>query len=761
MRRRTPALPRLRRHAAAAVVAAVGVACSAAAYRLVRESLAERQEQRVREVVATRTAALRDRLDAYAALLRAGAGLLQVLGRDPTVEEFRSFVEALDLPAHAPGLQGLGWTKLLQASQVEVHEAEQRSLGWSTYRVWPRGDRPQYTAIDALEPLDWRNRRAIGYDMYSEPVRRAAMDRAAESGEVAATGKVELVQEAGEQRQAGFLMYFAVYRDAQRAAPDQERVVRGWLYAPFRVHDLVLAVLGPPDPAIRLELYDGPAPLPEDQLIATGPQVARPLFLRDATLDVGGRPWLVHFLVSPDFASRGETALPPAALAAGLLLTLLVTWVTAGEANARRRAERASRRTSFLAEAGKLLASSLDYRRTLEEVIHLAAERLDVASAACLLEAEGERWVAAQGDPAQARRLLEALVAEGLDPESRAGIAAALRVRGTVALDGVAAAPEAQARTPGLAAALRELEVHAALHVPLLARGERLGGISLLACRGRAAFDCHDVTLAEDLGRLAAAAVDTARLYRDAQDAIRARDEFLSIASHELKTPLTSLALQSDSLRAVARRSKDQGLAGKAEVVRRNVERLVRLVASLLDISRITAGRLELELEDVDLAAVAREVAHRFEEEAQRAGCALGLELDGHVVGRWDRLRVDQVVTNLLSNAIKYGQGQPIDVRVSAQADRAVLAVRDHGIGIAPADQPRIFERFERAVSKRNYGGFGLGLWIVRQLVEAMGGTVRVESAPGQGALFTVELVRTPTPLRPPAPATGDAREHA
>jgi signal transduction histidine kinase len=257
---------------------------------------------------------------------------------------------------------------------------------------------------------------------------------------------------------------------------------------------------------------------------------------------------------------------------------------------------------------------------------------------------------------------------------------------------------------------------------------------------GGARLRREDAALAKDLAHLAASAIDGARLYAQVEEALRDRDEFLSIASHELRTPLTSLALQSDSLRAAARREQNEAIARKAEVIRRNVDRLSRLVASLLDLSRISAGRLELDLETVDLAEVAREVVARFEEEAQRAGVALTLDAPRAVLGRWDRLRLDQVVTNLVSNALKYGGGQPVEVTARAEGPRAVLRVRDRGIGIAPADQPRIFERFERAVSERNYGGFGLGLWITRQIVGALGGEIRVESAPGDGATFTVEL---------------------
>jgi signal transduction histidine kinase len=175
---------------------------------------------------------------------------------------------------------------------------------------------------------------------------------------------------------------------------------------------------------------------------------------------------------------------------------------------------------------------------------------------------------------------------------------------------------------------------------------------------------------------------------------------------------------------------------------------LTGLINNLLDISRITAGRLDLELEPVDLAAVVRDSAARAREEIARASCTVQVEAPGPCMGQWDRMRVEQVVTNLLSNALKYGAGHPIEVSVAGDDGWARLTIRDHGIGIPPEDQARIFERFERAVSDRHYGGLGLGLWIVRQIVDALGGMIEVESESGKGSLFTINLPRAPRKRR-------------
>jgi signal transduction histidine kinase len=148
----------------------------------------------------------------------------------------------------------------------------------------------------------------------------------------------------------------------------------------------------------------------------------------------------------------------------------------------------------------------------------------------------------------------------------------------------------------------------------------------------------------------------------------------------------------------------------------------------------------------VDLVAVVSEVVDRFSETAARTGSRVDVHAGGPLVGRWDRSRLDQVVANLLGNALKFGEGRPIRIAVTRGDGRAELVVEDHGIGIPPERLPHIFERFERAVPSRHYGGFGLGLYIVRSLIEALGGTVRVDSTPGVGSRFTVVLPCQPAP---------------
>ena len=732
------------------LVVLTGVSVTLAAALYVEDVASRQQEARFNRITSEAADAVRVRMEGSVATLRATRGIF-IDGQEPGRYAFGQFVEALDLTRHYPGIQGIGWARLLHPDEVAAHVDAVRAEGLMDYRIWPSGTRDPTTAIVYIEPLDVRNRVALGFDMYSESVRREAMERARDTGEPSATARVELVQEATGGRQAGFLIYLPVYASRPTTAAERHAAVVGWVYAPFRAGDLVHATLGAAlARELDLELFDGPEPTPDAQMYdADGVRYAGVGRSRLVRIEVAGRTWTLRFTAGESFVERWERWLPRVVLATGLVLTALLFWVSREEARALARAESASLRAGFLAEAGRILASSLDYPRTLQQVSLLASSRVADGCVMNVQEPGGvPLWIAGFPDPAFARDAVEGLRAS-VAPADGQGSAEGLRSdRPQIRNDLGAASEPLFERDPALLSLHRSAGTRHLLTAPLFARGEPLGAITLISVRPALRFGEADVAMVEDLARLVVAAIDTGRLYRRAQHSLRLRDEFLSIASHELKTPLTSLGLQAESLRVQAGRAPPEVIVRKTDSIRRNLERLNRLVATMLDLSRITSGRLELDLEPLELGEVAREVASRFEDEAARAGCELRVEAQEPVTGIWDRLRVDQVLTNLVSNALKYGPGKPVDVRVFARGDRAFLQVHDQGIGIGAEDHDRIFERFERAVSERNYGGFGLGLWIVRRIVEALGGTVTVESAAGSGATFTVELRREPEQQR-------------
>jgi signal transduction histidine kinase len=231
--------------------------------------------------------------------------------------------------------------------------------------------------------------------------------------------------------------------------------------------------------------------------------------------------------------------------------------------------------------------------------------------------------------------------------------------------------------------------------------------------------------------------------------AVRQRDEFLGVASHELRTPLTALQLDVSSF--VRGRRAQEGTPDQPRLDRMEsqIRKLDGLIEQLLDVSRIVLRRLTLDPAEVDAASVIDEVVARFQEFAAGPVSVLGA---GPLFGCWDPLRLEQVATNLISNALKYGAGRPVTVLLEADEQVLTLAVRDQGIGIAEEDQARIFERFFRTSAAGNRPGLGLGLWITREIVAAHGGTISVQSRPGQGSSFVVRLPRRPGALPGQAP---------
>ncbi|MCP3140482.1 ATP-binding protein [Pyxidicoccus sp. QH1ED-7-1] len=269
---------------------------------------------------------------------------------------------------------------------------------------------------------------------------------------------------------------------------------------------------------------------------------------------------------------------------------------------------------------------------------------------------------------------------------------------------------------------------------------QRMIGFIIVGWEEVKSFSQPEKDFLDALSLQCAQALERAELYRDSQAAVRLRDEFLSVASHELKTPLTSLGLQHVLIeRAVSEGVLDKAHARLAASVRQ-VNRLGSLVGSLLDVSRISLGKLALEPSEVDLAQVVKDGLERMEAVFLQAGSIPRPSLEPGVRGWWDGSRLEQVVVNLLSNAVKYGAGKPVVIQVDSEPGWGRLCVRDEGIGISAEALSRLFGRFERGVSDRHYGGLGLGLYISRQIVEAMGGTITVQSELGHGARFTVRL---------------------
>jgi PAS domain S-box-containing protein len=404
---------------------------------------------------------------------------------------------------------------------------------------------------------------------------------------------------------------------------------------------------------------------------------------------------------------------------------------------ARKRAEDA---VKFLDEASQILASSTSQGTTLRPIAELSVPRLADVCAVDLLadERPAESFAICRAD------LAGLALSEGGGPWP-----VALRVLGSARPELLGDIDDDWLAHVGWEerplADLRARGVRSAMVVPLLIQGKVFGALTFVAAGSRRRYTSADLLVAEELARRAGIAIESATLYELAQKAIRVRNEFLSIASHEFNTPLTVLTLQlhlaKQKMDAVTNLpSSLDSIATALDASGRQVRRLTRLVEHLLDVSRIEAGKMTFTFERRDLSDIVREVVSRFSNQFITAGIDLDVDIQGGVVGWVDQMRVEQIIDNLLTNAIKYAPGAPLSVSVASANQVATLTIEDHGPGIAEDKQTVIFDRFERVTPSRLVGGLGLGLYIVKEIVSGYGGKIALTSQEGQGARFTVEL---------------------
>jgi signal transduction histidine kinase len=460
------------------------------------------------------------------------------------------------------------------------------------------------------------------------------------------------------------------------------------------------------------------------------------------------------------YSGELSTACLPLAARGRVVGALALTWLRAHSFNAEERAflgmlaqqaamalerarllaaeRRQAERAGLLQHATATLATSLDLDHTLRGV---ALALVPSLGDFCLLDVRGPDGEVRRTFHAATPEAAALLASSRWHPSEEKGTPVCALASGRPAFHPSVDAAWVEAADCGREL-LRGLGPCSWVSVPLSGPDGVVGALTL----GHSVSGRHhteeDLAMATELARHATIAVRNAHHFHQTQQALRLRDDFLAIASHELNTPLTALKLQ---LGGLQRHSTDEGVKGRATAAVHQVDRLGRLVRELLEVSRLSEGRVALAPEPVDLVELCREVLGRFGDEMIRAGTAVHLRALEPVAGQWDRSRVEGVVTHLVSNALKYGQGRPVDLEVaSVPGDTARLVVRDRGIGIPAAQQAQLFQRFGRAVPLRHYGGFGLGLWFSRQVVEAHGGRIHLESADGVGTTVTVELPLTP-----------------
>ncbi|MCK7575962.1 MAG: CHASE domain-containing protein [Chromatiales bacterium] len=351
---RRPALW-LQHQATAWIILTLSFVITALAWHVSDSAIRAKARERFHFQTADIAAAIEQRLMAYATALRGGAGLFDAAGQ-VTRAQWHAYVQALGLQENFPGIQGLGFSVMVAPAELESHMAGIRAEGFPDYRVRPGEPRDQYSAIVYLEPFDWRNQRAFGYDMYSEPVRRRAMERARDSGKPAISGRVTLVQETEQDAQYGFLMYIPVYRPGMptRTAEERRTALLGFVYSPFRANDFMNGILGANQDAIRLELYDGDTPKAESFLFGNFPETAlntldppaRDGFDALVMLELFQHRWTLSVRAGSGYLSDTEEAQPLIVGLSGLIIDFFLFVVIESIGRQKRRAEQQSRQLS-------------------------------------------------------------------------------------------------------------------------------------------------------------------------------------------------------------------------------------------------------------------------------------------------------------------------------------------------------------------------------------------------------------------------------
>lgn len=491
-------------------------------------SLAETKDrERFQNIVQRSQNAIAVRIDTYISSLRGTAALFSATGRTDR-ETFHSYISRLELQSHYPGIQGIGFTKRVPPDQVEKTVAEIRQE-IPSFKIWPESPRDEYHTILYLEPQDRRNRAALGYDMFTEPVRRAAMERARDTGLAATSGKVTLVQEIDSEKQAGFLIYLPIYEPG--AVPetiDQRRAaLNGFVYSPFRAGDLLVGIFGGETrPRVDFEVFDGPEPRPENRLYRSreaDPDERRPRYSTTTHLNVWGQTWTLLFTTRPafDLGSNRGVALP--IFIVGSIVSFTLFGITRSQVKARAAADRNAAELETLNQVAISLSAETDLQKLVQIVTDAGTKLSGAAFGAFFYNVTGPKGddytlYTLSGVPREA-------FAKFPMPRNTAVFGPTFRGEGVVRLDDVTKDPRYGKNAPYAGMPEGHLPVKSYLAVPVLSRsGTVLGGLFFgHSAPGR--FTKRHERLLLSIASHAAIAIDKARLIETAEQEQKKAEE--------------------------------------------------------------------------------------------------------------------------------------------------------------------------------------------------------------------------------------------
>ena len=699
------------------------------AWHFIASSTQRQAEERFNYIADTVKRRIDERMDVYESLLHAGQGLFAA-SHEVERSEWRQFVQHLKIERDFPGVLGIGYGQVVAPGEVDALTRRAQTDGVGNYKIWPAGERPQFVPIYYLEPEVGANRAVLGFDMFSEALRRQAMLMARDSGEAAVTHKLILVQNRSNDKEAGFIMFAPVYHNGMPIATQEQRVaaLQGYVYSPFRMRDLMLGILGKSVPEVAVRIYDGEfesdAALmyASDNFIASDPDYPNPFTALKAISAVNDETnWTIRITSLPYFEATVDRQKSLIVLIAGTVISLLFFGIVSNLAKTRETAEALAEEMVMA-----LKESNLSLRQSEERFRLLTSKVKDYAI--LLLDTSGMIQTWNEG----AERL------NGYKEEEIVGRSFHIFYSEEDVAAGQPQAALRQARESGQYESsvwhVRKdgQRYFADILITALhdANGEFVGFAKIT----------RDITQEKRIDQELRAAIE------QAESASRAKSEFVANMSHELRTPMNAV-LGMTYLLGNSTLSQEQ--RKYLDMIRASGQSLLDILNDILDFSKIEAGRMELSLAEFRLGDVLDAVATIMSVNAGDKDLELIIDVASDVpemlIG--DALRVQQVMINLVGNAIKFTERGLVSFCVrctDCAADVATLefCVKDTGIGISAEQQARLFSPFTQADSSmtRRFGGSGLGLTICRRLVDLMGGRISLQSELGGGSEFRAAL---------------------
>jgi PAS domain S-box-containing protein len=709
------------------VVLALGAALALAAWWETDHTIRSRAEEGFVVEKERTQEAIVNRMQAYQQVLTAGASFFAVK-EQVSRADWAVFVAKLRMSEQYPGIQGTAFAQHLRHADKAKHIAQIRATGLSEYDVRPPGDREEYVVILYIEPFVGRNQRVVGFDMYSNDVRRMAIEQARDTGVPSMSGKVVLAGEKPEDKPPGFVMYMPVYERAKaiETTEDRQAALRGFVFAPFRMHDLMSGILGRDEPAIRFAIFDGESESAEAVLYdsaAANPgelSVSTSRFRRSTRVEIAGRTWTLQFTGTPAFEAAIDRGKPLIVLLGGMLIALLMAAV----AGAARLIRYEAQRFRDFAELGS------DWFWEQDEQLRFTYVSPRVT------EAVGVRVDELIG---RTRRDIVGPIIQASDDTER-HLAALERHEPfkDVEVSAVGAAGEA--------------------------RVARLSGKPVIADSG--AFAGYrgvgrDITVE----RQRESELDRTRT--EAEAASRAKSDFLAMMSHEICTPMTAIIGMGGLLRDT---TLDAEQRQYVDTIRTAGDALLGLTNNVLDLSKLEAGQMEFEESRFDILSLSQGIVDLVRPTAEAKSVRVDLVPSPGMPRLFmgDSGRIRQIMLNLAANAVKFTDkgSVTIGIAVARRPDNrhdVRVEVTDTGIGIDPKDVERLFQRFSQVGTSiaRRFGGTGLGLSIARELVHRMGGDIGVSSVAGQGSRFWFVLPLMAAEAPRLTVATNEGRQQA